>query len=1319
MFNTLDLNQGVLVPQEFRDLALRLQKVISRSATVTSDTTISAQHEIARIKALLRIDNPTPGNAVSPTIASTTVIQTTHPTPGTVISPTTAPTKVLRTTNPTPVTVVSPTIARIHDVFHTANSTPRTAVSQPIQFHHRVVSQPDVDFPGHLSLEGPRHDNDHADIAKIEVLPTIDEILSYRNPFLPQRSLDYPHHCQGISRVLDFQFRLLREDTAGQIRDALKIVLDEWDDLVVQQANRAATSSNSPQCKVLDTRIFIHTNPRVESVRCSNREGIMLVVSLDQPSNVQGVNLTQRREWWEATKSLSSGSLLCMVDCEKRATFMVVSERIVAATEQRRENTGTEPADSNPSVARGPKLDLTSNSKRAYITLRLVKNIIHSDIDTIFTVDTTGVQKALVEFPNFLFVSFDPILRSLQSVSRHKKLPFQQWLAPSPVIGYPADPRSEQYVKLPPPRYMTQPGVKLNLDSISKRGYSLRYSLTKQLTVAQLQEATTLDPGQCEALLASLSRELALIQGPPGTGKSYLGVRLVKVLLANRATTGIGPIICVCYTNHALDQFLENLLNEGVANIIRIGSRSQSPRIAALSLHNALQNFPRAPTPERRAVFSTLKNLHKIERAIEGTSTQLLQLSNPEYLKYFLESTYPSAFSEIFNTVDDEGFERVLRGARRDDKHLLNEWLAGRLNTRSVTLQTNRPLAILRKTSVLALSEVERRRLLDCWQQEMKSQSTEYLIEAAFDHDAQRQLLNSQHQAQDRRCLQAAHVIGVTTTGLALNADLIRSLDAKVLICEEAAEVLEAHILTALIPTMEHAILIGDHLQLRPQITKYDFDVENPRGGTAYGLNTSLFERMVEVERYGGKRFPIAKLDTQRRMHPSIANLVRNTLYPDLKDDLSTANHPMVTGMAKRLFWMDHRNPEEGDDNRQLQGSTSYANPWEADMVVGLVQHLARQGTYKSRDIAVLSPYLGQLSILKKRLASTFEVVVGERDQEQLDEMIAAGHLEAESTQFVKRGDLSSEVRVATVDNFQGEEAKVIVISLVRSNNKNKCGFLKTKNRINVLLSRAKEGMYIIGNADTCGRVPMWNEIISMLEQGRNIDRQLQICCPRHPRFPIFVEDPQDFSRFSPEGGCIEKCQWFLSCGHPCVKNCHSELLHQTTKCQVRCNKLFEYCRHACPNKCGEPCGDCNKKVKGVPLPCGHVPKKLLCHQLLDLPEVWCPVLIQRKLERCGHTAMVPCSENPTRYRCKMQCWGILPCRHWCMSECWVCSGNVHGPCLALCGRKHTACAHICEDPCHGAEQCPPCNCATTVAPFMTGPSQSVSYEGHQWYNIN
>lgn len=55
-------------------------------------------------------------------------------------------------------------------------------------------------------------------------------------------------------------------------------------------------------------------------------------------------------------------------------------------------------------------------------------------------------------------------------------------------------------------------------------------------------------------------------------------------------------------------------------------------------------------------------------------------------------------------------------------------------------------------------------------------------------------------------------------------------------------------------------------------------------------------------------------------------------------------------------------------------------------------------------------------------------------------------------------------IRVACVDNYQGEESDIIILSLVRSNSENKAGFTSTENRINVALSRARMGLYVFGN---------------------------------------------------------------------------------------------------------------------------------------------------------------------------------------------------------------------------------------------------------------
>jgi len=65
------------------------------------------------------------------------------------------------------------------------------------------------------------------------------------------------------------------------------------------------------------------------------------------------------------------------------------------------------------------------------------------------------------------------------------------------------------------------------------------------LLATELEAKTELDHGQCVALVAALTREFAFIQGPPGTGKSYLGLKLMKVLLDVKRRANLGPIVVV------------------------------------------------------------------------------------------------------------------------------------------------------------------------------------------------------------------------------------------------------------------------------------------------------------------------------------------------------------------------------------------------------------------------------------------------------------------------------------------------------------------------------------------------------------------------------------------------------------------------------------------------------------------------------------------------------------------------------------------------------------------------------------------------------
>ena len=117
-------------------------------------------------------------------------------------------------------------------------------------------------------------------------------------------------------------------------------------------------------------------------------------------------------------------------------------------------------------------------------------------------------------------------------------------------------------------------------------------------------------------------------------------------------------------------------------------------------------------------------------------------------------------------------------------------------------------------------------------------------------------------------------------------------------------------------------------------------------------------------------------------------------------------------------------------------------------------------------------------------------------------------------------------MRISTVDNYQGEENDIILLSLVRSNNFDQIGFLKTSNRICVALSRARNGLYIFGNK-TCLKNAvnkidfeknkliskndeyatysehLWTKVLNLLEERGDIDEKITLSCKHNIKFTI------------------------------------------------------------------------------------------------------------------------------------------------------------------------------------------------------------------------
>ena len=873
------------------------------------------------------------------------------------------------------------------DHIKTAANTKKDAANRPKPKFDLFIDQ-----PGELSEHGARHDNDFEDIEKIQIMPTMEEILSDRAEYLPQTDPS-TWHWTGVAGLLDRQFRLLREDTVGQLRDAAKVELAR-----IQNPH----DQHQPS-KQSGARTYRYHDVRLVDAFFDDHKGLLCVLQSAQPPELNGKSAARRKEWWAESKRLGPDALIMLLGVDQVAIFLTVANI--------RPPPGLEGGDVKDSPEE--RFPRAGDAHFAQVVVQLVDRT-EIDIETLlfkFGVNTGRLSFSLLEFPGVLLPAFQHTLVALQRMSESLDLPFAKLLAP--------DQDFQEDQEIEPPAYTKKPGFSYNLSSLSPTNANLALDLVAPIDASALSEQTTLDDAQAEALVSALSRSVALIQGPPGTGKSHTGTALMKVLLANKDAGQLGPILIVTFTNHALDGPLEHAVDAGVKQVIRIGSNSKSEKLADLNLRVVAKNEERTKF-EKSENWELRQQIEAFGQSINDSLVELRDATSEASVMSFLRDEHPEYHAQLVQPeVDAEGF-RLVRNWRAPRG--LNAWLQGGLHIAPAAQGT-------RDIDLHTLNSAQRQKLYSSWTQQLMEPIRKSLLVNLQAYESVKARLDSIKTEVDLRVLNKANVIGVTTSGLARNIGLLRRLNCKVLIKEEAGEIMEAHSLTAMLPSIEHLILIGDHQQLRPKAQNYDLSCENPRSQTK--LDVSMFERLIQPEYEEYSSVPYVALKTQRRMHPSISTLIRNTLYADLEDSPKVAQYPEVSGMRRRLFWLDHNQSEDGEKNRRNK-STSHTNQYEVDMVFALVRHLVRQGVYKATDIAVLTPYLGQLMKLRGSLSSFTEVVINDRD---IDELALLGDNEEKATVDstadgktvtrslpklgVHKSSLLEALRVATIDNFQ------------------------------------------------------------------------------------------------------------------------------------------------------------------------------------------------------------------------------------------------------------------------------------------------------------
>ena len=280
--------------------------------------------------------------------------------------------------------------------------------------------------------------------------------------------------------------------------------------------------------------------------------------------------------------------------------------------------------------------------------------------------------------------------------------------------------------------------------------------------------------------------------------------------------------------------------------------------------------------------------------------------------------------------------------------------------------------------------------------------------------------LPARRKAQKR--IKEARLIFTTCIGASLG--VLRDEEFDVVLVDEASQQTEPATLVPLVKGCSRAILVGDHVQLRATVQQ---------NAVLTGYDVSLFERHYSMQEREG----VAKvmLDTQYRMHRTLCEFSSTEFYEGRLNTAVTDNSrpPPVSQFPwpkdNRLIWVECGSPEDcGRHSKTNQGQVELCKRVVQLLTSSASDTASRSSELQRSSVAILTPYTRQKEALSGAIRN---------------------------------------IEVSSIDGFQGREADIVIFVTVRCNVSCDIGFLADMRRLNVVMSRAKCGIVIIGSKAT------------------------------------------------------------------------------------------------------------------------------------------------------------------------------------------------------------------------------------------------------------
>lgn len=301
------------------------------------------------------------------------------------------------------------------------------------------------------------------------------------------------------------------------------------------------------------------------------------------------------------------------------------------------------------------------------------------------------------------------------------------------------------------------------------------------------------------------------------------------------------------------------------------------------------------------------------------------------------------------------------------------------------------------------------------------------------------------------------------TTGQSMGKDILKAkkyndnqlITYDTVIIDEAARVTPMDLLIALVQAKRRIILVGDHRQLPHMVD--DEVIESANLEEDEKIKESMFgylkNRALELETYDGIKRAIT-LNNQYRTHPILGKFISDNFYKQHDEDF---NSPLGTtiGVPEDFFYQNL----EGINNipaiwinvnHNPLNNNPRNSPFEAEEIMKRLRLWINSENGKNLDFGIITFYRDQVITIEEKIKKEFS--------------------KEEREEFKHR------LKIGTVDSFQGMEFDIVFLSAVRSKDLRTIsnniedyklfGFLTSKNRLCVSMSRQKRSLIVLGNKD-------------------------------------------------------------------------------------------------------------------------------------------------------------------------------------------------------------------------------------------------------------